>query len=322
MSIIPGFVIENWYKQYDADSELWVQYPDVQKGKSGLIQTLAERDRGIVKDVCLGSSKPVTDGKKPVYVATAGAPLAGKSTVLEQEIEANPERYSNLAKVDPDRYGMSFMVHTYHNYLMSAGMIADAESFEAAQQRAYDVARPASNFLTLEIFNVAAQSKCNIAHGTTMTSPHAAGLLQSLRNNGYEIDLLLCNAEDEMRADAQQYRASVQGHYQSTPEDVINKGIEFPKRMEDYFTLADNLSVFWRDGVTEDAVKAAVYSQGRMEVLDQEAYERFVNKYEIDRYRLEQSEGLELASFSDLESLYARRFAEQPKAKPQPAPKP
>lgn len=311
MSIIPQAVIDNWVSQYDESSDLWTKYPELTAEKSGLMKQLADLDRPILQQICFQNATPVT-GRKPVYVATAGAPLAGKSTIIEQEMAANPARYGNIVKVDPDRWGMSFMTNAYHGHLMAAGTIANAPDFETAQSRAYDVARPASNYLTLEILNQAADANYDIAHGTTMTGPHIRSLINGLKDEGYEIDLMLCSAEDDMRADAQQYRANVQGYYQSTPEDVRSKGIAFPQKMADYFELADNLSLFWRDGVTENGIKAATYENGQKTILDQDAYDSFVNKYEADRHALatgQHGDIVKLPAFEDVEKLYTARFS-------------
>ncbi len=311
MGVIPQPVIDDWYSQYADGSLLWTKYPEMKTEKSGLISKLVELDRPIVHQTCFHTAQPVEE-RKPIYVATAGAPLAGKSTVIEQEMADNPARYSNAVKVDPDRWGMLFMVNTYHGHLMAASTLANAPDFQSAQGRAYDIARPASNFLTLEIFNEAVDGSYDIAHGTTLTGPHIRSLLSGLKQQGYEIDLLLCGANDDMRAEAQQYRANVQGYYQSTPEEVISKGIAFPQKMKDYFELGDNMAIFWRKGVTENAVKAAVYTNGQKIILDQDAYDSFVNKYEADRKSLatpESDEPLALPSFTEVEQLYLPRFA-------------
>lgn len=314
MGVIPQSVIDGWYRQYDDSAPLWAAHAGIGVEQAAHIRALAERDRPILRQICFQDARPAAE-RRPVYVATAGGPLAGKSTILDQHMNANPVRYGNAVKVDPDRWGMLFMAHTYHAYLMSAGMIAHAADFETAQRRAYDIARPASNYLTLEILNAAVEGRFDIAHGTTMTSPHIGGLLNGLKANGYEIDLLLCGAEDDMRADAQIYRANVQGYYQSTPDDVRTKGMGFAERMADYFTLSDNLTLFWRNGVTENAIKAASYTQGVKTVLDETAFDRFVQKYESDRYTLAhpaQGPSVILPAFAAGEQAYLSRPAALP----------
>lgn len=330
MGVIPEFVNTDWKKQYAPDSELFKKYEGLISGQA--IMALAEQDRKVINQMCRSSAYTRLDGK-PIYLANTGAPLAGKSTILDKEIASNPKRYTQLGKADPDVWGMRFMVNLYTQYLMSPGMVANAPDFATAQQRAYDVARPASNYITNDNINYFVENRLSFAHGTTMTSPHVGKLLKSLKDAGYEIDLLVCGAEDEMRAEAAKYRSTEQGLYQATPEDVINKGLAFPQRMHDYFEFADNLKIFWRDDVTADAVHAATFSDGKIEVHSTDAYVRFTNKYDEDCVKLanpkDGSEPIRLPEFEVHEATYVSRFQQAPlaqsdfeagaKAKPEPS---
>lgn len=312
MHLIPQEVLDNWKAQYNDGSELWDKYPKFQKPIEEII-SLIESDLDVVNAVCVDNVNEVAKDKTPIYLATAGAPLSGKSTVLEQVMQS--ARYKSIAsdgfaKVDPDRWGMLFMVHMYHNWLMSASTIADAPDFETAQKRAYDIARPASNYIALDILQFASENNYNIAHGTTMTSPHIGNMLQWLKEHGYRIDLLLCSAEDEMRAEAAEYRSGVQGYYQSTPEDALEKGLMFPQRMRTYFENADNLHLFWRAGVNEDAVHAATYSiqAGTTQIHNAESYGNFWNKYERDCHSLKSNGSVILPSREEVETVIGRRY--------------
>lgn len=318
MSIIPKSVIDDWYKQYDENSPLWTQYPEIDRKT---VLELVEYDRQIVQVLCADSRKPyLAPHDEPRHTATAGAPLAGKSTILDQTIAQSPERYAHSVLIDPDRYGMNLMAGTYHGYLMSAGMIANAPDYSYAQQRAYNIARPASNFITLELLNNAVEQQFDIVHGTTMTGGAIRSLMGSLKQKGYGIHLMLCGAEDSMRAEAQEYRARVQGYYQSTPEEVRSKGIAFPQKMADYFELADSLDIYWREDITANAIKAATYENGRRTILDQAAFISFTNKYEADRFilaRPENGQPILLPAFSSIEQSYGQRRFSSPAA---PAP--
>ena len=131
--------------------------------------------------------------------------------------------------------------------------------------------------------------------------------------------MLLCGAEDDMRAEGASYRAHEQGLYQATPEDVVSKGLAFAERMSVYFEQADNLKVFWSDGVKEDAILAASFSNGQMEVHDMNAYSRFTNKYDEDCIRLAHpnsgKEPVHLPKFETHEATYVKRFQVAPSAK-------
>ena len=290
--IIPQFVIAGWMEQYDS-GQLAEQYPEVNLTK---IVQLMSKDRPIVRDICFDGTTPT---EQKIYLATAGAPCAGKSTILEQVMLSN-NRYSNLVKVDPDRWGMLYMLYTYTAYMMGAAMTANAESYKAAQVRAYDVCRPASNILTLEIMNEAVDKGYSLVHGTTMTGAHVGSLMANLSEKGYEIDLIICMASDETRAQAAAHRSNVQGYYQSTPEDVREKGILLPQRMETYFLYADNLSFFWREDSTSNAVLVAKSMKGsNLEIIDEIGWSMLSSKHNADA----ESQDVEIKSFEELIAL-------------------
>ncbi len=274
--IIPKSVIDGWLQQYAADSKLAAQYLEIDFEK---IVALMHKDRPIVRDLCFDGTTP---SEQKVYLATAGAPCAGKSTVLEQVMLSN-NRYGNVVKVDPDRWGMLFMLYTYIAHMMGAAMTANAVDFKAAQVRAYNVCRPASNILTLEVMNEAVERGFSIAHGTTLTGPHVGSLMANLSQQGYEIDLLVCMASDETRAASAAHRCAAQGYYQSTPDDVLNKGILLTQRMETFFTHADRLSFYWRESATSNAVLAATSIKGGgLEILAEDALYALAAKHDTD----------------------------------------
>ncbi|MBI2657786.1 zeta toxin family protein [Candidatus Woesearchaeota archaeon] len=299
MGLIPEETIQGWRDQY-RQGPLVDRYGEEEISR---IEKLVNEDRKFVRMMAFKDARHVKD-RKPVYVATAGPPLAAKSTILSQQIKDNPARYDATVKVDPDRWGMLFMLHTYHNHLMDPAEVAKSADFRGAQVKAYELARPGSNILAFEILNDAVERLLDIAHGTTSTGTHAGDLLNALKQRGYEIDLLLCNAEDDIRAKAAEYRANVQGYYQSTPEDVVNKGLAFPRKFPEYFRVADNLTLFWKYGVTDQAKKAAIFTQGALEITDEQAFRRFVAKYEKDCLVIQEREKIHLPTFEEITRLY------------------
>ncbi|RQS40349.1 hypothetical protein DID99_36470 [Burkholderia sp. Bp8986] len=73
---------------------------------------------------------------RKLYLATAGAPGAGKSHILEQVLASGGDaRFGAVVKVDPDRYVMRDM---------SSYQFAVRNSV-APPSRAYEDARPGSN---------------------------------------------------------------------------------------------------------------------------------------------------------------------------------
>ncbi|MEM8833011.1 MAG: zeta toxin family protein [Pseudomonadota bacterium] len=300
MSVIPDFVIQDWRDQYNEDGDLWTTYSEVDRER---VLDAVDLDEIQLKRKLLLPAEILRPEDPPKYVASAGGPLARKSTILERYLGS--DGLENMVRVDPDQWGMRFMVETYIDYLMSSSMIAGSD-YPYAQRRAYDVARPASNFITLEVLNAAAKKKANIAHGTTMTSPHISSLLNSIKGEGYDITLLLCDAPDDVRAAGQEFRSSVQGYYQATPEDIRNKGWDFPQRMEDYFKYGDILEVFWTDSFDSETEHAATFDKGELTVHSNGAFSRFINNY-IEKSRTLAERGTRLPSFDSIRTSYLGR---------------
>lgn len=282
MSIIPQSVIDDWRAQYAEGADLWLQYPEIDRDE---FLALAKRDENLLIEMFLNPAERPTD-RSPVYLAEAGPPLSGKTTLGEQWANANPQRYGQAAQIDPDRKGLKFMMHAYQGYLTADRMVANAPDFPSAQQRAYNIARPASNYVTLEMLNTAGEAGFNIRHSTTMTSPHVGSLLGNVKDLGYDIDLLLCWSPDDVRAEAARYRASEQANYQTTPEDVVNKGIVFPQRFGNYFAQGNNVGLFWRDSFTSNARLAAFYSGGEETIYDENAFRAFQDQYQRSQIEL------------------------------------
>lgn len=281
-----------------------------------------EADYKAISDMHMSAvSWPGKDEPK-LYIATAGSPCSGKSTELDLELESGADpRYDGVLKVDPDRYTMEYMNHTYRP-LLSAGEKAKYGAEDAAR-RAYDLARPGSNIISNLLLNEGFQRRLHIAHGTTMTSPFVGGLLEKLGKAGYERRLLLCYGEDDMRVDAGQKRIEKEAHYQVDPSDFVEKGKLFPQRMTDYFVHADHLILMWKGDVEQRATRAAEYRDGQCIVKDQDAFDAFVNRYEAQRFELSH-EGITIPSWSDVEDIYYSRSVKPgaPSSGPDSVPKP
>ena len=292
-------------REYEADSPLWKKYPEFTHAERERMRQLGALDRQVVHELAFRDAQEVPAGAPCVYLATAGAPAAGKTTLLEQELHENP-RYAGAVRTDPDVYAMRSMVHTYHDFLMSPRFAVTASSHRVAQRRAYDVARAWSNVLANEVLNAAFAGRYHIAHGTTLTGDGVPALLSGMRASGREVDLLLCYATDDVRLEAVQ-RRELQGNYQADPEDVRNKGRLFPTRFPVYFEHADNLTLFWRPAAAASAVRAATYAQGKRNVLDPVAFQAFVEQFDSARKTLGGQPNCP-PLFGELEARFAARF--------------
>lgn len=242
---------------------------------------LIQKDLNVVRSVCLDGTQN-TD--KKFYLATCGGPGALKTTTLEKFVVTHPE-YQGGVYLDPDPRTLKFMVHTYYARSLSALAIASAAAYDEAIHAAYDKWRGGSNYIVLTLLEEAFDLGRSIIYGTTSTGGHMATFLPKLKERGYEIILLLCSCPDSLRYDAIDYRNKVVRFYQSSPEDAVGKGILFPQRMATYFANADTLYFFWSDRFGEERL-GGIWSQGKLEIRDQEAMDRFIEKYESDREKI------------------------------------
>ncbi len=259
--LIPETVISEHLKNY-SDDEIKLINEDLKN-----VETLSFRDK-----------KPV---KKPVYIATAGAPGALKSTTLETILTTEAD-YNNFVYADPDPRALKLMINTYISESLSFHAISQVESFAIAQKAAYNRWRWASNYIASTIINKAFAKNYNIAHGTTSTSPAVENLYKTLKENGYRIELVLCSAQDKLRLGAVEHRSKTQANYQSTPEDVINKGKMFPERFPVYFKNADKIRLYWADNLESGSKEVARIENGKVQIFDQDDYDKFVLKYKLD----------------------------------------
>lgn len=264
------------------------------------------KDLDVVRSVCLCNINESEDIEKPLYLATAGGPGARKTTILERFLRDN-SLLSKTTYIDPDQRALKFMSHTYYSQSLSALVIGDYENYSMAVKNAYEKWRGGSNFIALTLLEDAFLHKRNIAHGTTSTGEHIPKFLAKVKDAGYAITLLLCSCEDAFRKKAIQYRNEEQKFYQSSPEDALNKGKFFPQRMSAYFTYADTLYLYWSDDLATQERLAAVLKDGGLEVLDMQAFNLFVQKFENDRESLN-VEGKQIPSWDELVNLYRNRF--------------
>jgi hypothetical protein len=253
---------------------------------------LLNKDLKVVRSVCLDDTQN-TD--KRFYLATAGGPGARKTTILERFISTHPE-YQQGVYLDPDPRTLRFMVHTYYAQSLSPLAISNAKSYDEVIKNAYNKWRAGSNYIVLTLLEEAFAAGRSIIYGTTMTGGHVPAFFAKLKENDYQITLLLCSCPDEVRRESIDYRNQVVRFYQSSPEDAIAKGIFFPQRMGAYFTYADELYFYWSDALFAQERLAGIWRKGKLEILDKEAMQRFIDKYETDRTSL-QAQGTSIPSF-------------------------
>lgn len=268
---------------------------------------LIAKDLKIVEQVCFDD---VTlhggAAKEKVYVATAGAPGARKSTILERFLAAEGQCYAPFVYLDPDQRALKFMAHTYQALSLNAAVTAQEQDFTVTQKNAYEKWRAASNYITLVLLERALQSNFNIVHGTTSTGPLAPVVVEGCKKQGYKIIFLVCSSEDSFRQEAISYRNTEQKFYQSTPEDAVQKGLAFPQRMNFFFEKGDEIHLYWSDSLTASEQLAAVFKEGKKEIINTKAYGDFVAKYEQDCVLLKVKENKDLPSWEELTIHYKK----------------
>jgi hypothetical protein len=253
---------------------------------------LIEKDLDVVRSICLSDTHN-TDTR--FYLATAGAPGARKTTILEKFVATHPE-YQEGVYIDPDPRTLKFMAHTYYAKSLSPLVISQSGDYAAVIKNAYEKWRAGSNYIVLTLFEEAVAMGRSIVYGTTSTGAHIPSFFAKLKENDYKIILLLCSCPDEVRREAIEYRNDVVRFYQASPEDAVAKGKIFPQRMGAYFDHADLLYFYWSDALFSPERLAAVWQDGKLEVHDEEAMNRFIEKYEADRAALAE-EGQIIPSF-------------------------
>jgi len=253
---------------------------------------LIQKDLQVVRSVCLDDTH---SSKERFYLATAGAPGARKTTILEKFVAAHPE-YQDGVYLDFDPRALRFMVHTYYAQSLNSLVISQTKDYDLVIKNAYEKWRAASNYIALKLFEEAVADGKSVVFGTTSTGSHIPKFFAKLKENDYKIVLLLCSCPDQLRKEAVTYRNDVVRFYQSAPEEVISKGKFFPQRMGAYFDYADLMYFYWSDDLLSDERLAAVWQDGKLDVLDPEGMDLFIAKYEADRIALK-DEGIEIPSF-------------------------
>lgn len=213
-----------------------------------------EKDLGIIQAITFNTVKPDTSGA-PVYLATAGGPGSAKTTALETYLIDN--KLQNYLYADPDQVSLKNMCFTYRSSLTNYHF-ARAKSNHQALQDAYVKWRGASNYVCHEMLQIAFGGneglgpRYSVAHGTTSTSPEIEKLYQRIKALGYRVVLLLCYSHDETRKKTIIRREQEQAFVQTDPNDVISKGINFPKRFDVYFNYADEIHFYWNDELVHE----------------------------------------------------------------------
>lgn len=213
--------------------------------------------------------------KKLVATISAGAPGAGKTTVMNQVRAQEEATVGKAAYICPDDVCLKGQDKTY-NADVTAGM---------DKGDAYTKWRPASNaanhiILGNLIRGDAEGNRFPLFFGTTSQSPFTGGFYDHLKKHGYNVRVIHVSAPDAVRAESIRIRDKT--FVQTTEADIRDKGLEVSKRVQDTFLkYADTVDFYFRDQATGDAKLAARWTReeqspslkGRVEIFDSAAYE-------------------------------------------------
>jgi hypothetical protein len=195
------------------------------------------------------SANPI---KENVAVMTAGAPGAGKTMKMRQDLNEKASSGRNFAYICPDDVCLRSQTRTYK---------ADIESGSGTKEErlaAYNKWRPGSNAATHLILANLIREKYAFYFGTTSSSPATGKAFEFLKKQGYRIRLIHVTAPDDVRWGSIQERDKT--FIQTTEQDVREKGLLLPQRIADTFlAYADEIEFYYRDGVKKDAQLAATW---------------------------------------------------------------
>lgn len=258
-SLVPQDINSDFIKHYS------------EKEKEAILEDMA-RIHGLV------FPKNFTASPQKHYIATAGGPGSGKSTVLETFLASDPA-YAAYIYIDPDQRTLRFMTGTYLSS-MNLYEASKAASYHALLEENYSKWRGASNYIANSFLNEAVSKGLNIAHGTTSTSKMISTFYEKLAKAGYDINLLLCFSPLENCREAIQHRAHTQAFVQSSNEDAEIKYKQFFKSIPTYVSHAEVLYLYWIESFKKGAVHAATFHriQGLV-IVDQKAMECIQDLY-------------------------------------------
>lgn len=203
--------------------------------------------------------------QEKVAIITCGAPGAGKTIKLKQDLEASGKNY---AYVCPDDVCLKNQHRTYMPDINNDGS-------KEARQKAYNKWRPASNAATHIILGNLIREQYAFYFGSTSSSPQTGKFFEFLINQGYRIKLIHVSASDDTRWKSIQERDKT--FVQTTEQDVKEKGLLLPQRINDTFLkFADEIEFYYRNDVHEDAILAARWlrKEGTLQIIDSNQYEK------------------------------------------------
>lgn len=228
--------------------------------------------------------------KNNVAVLTAGAPGAGKTTLMRQELQRKNEAGFEYAYICPDDVCLKKQKRTYVADLKDVHPM----TFEALHT-AYTKWRPGSNAASHLILGNLIRDQFSFYFGVTSTSPFTWIFCDFLKQQNYQLKFLHISAPDNVRWGSIKERDKE--FVQTTEEDTIEKGKLLPQRiMDTYLKFADEIEFYYRDEVKENAIFAARWTKegdgvfGGLEIVNLNAYNKIKELHDDMCDQLERSD--------------------------------
>ena len=189
--------------------------------------------------------------KEKLAVMTAGAPGVGKTVKMRQDLSEKSSSGRNFAYICPDDVCLQSQTRTYK-------VDITGDESKEARQAAYNKWRPGSNAATHLILANLIREKYAFYFGTTSSGPATGKFFDFLKKQGYQIRLIHVTAPDEVRWASIKKRDKT--FLQTTEQDVREKGLLLPQRINDTFlAYADQIEFYYRDGLDKDAELVATW---------------------------------------------------------------
>jgi hypothetical protein len=223
--------------------------------------------------------------KEKIAVITAGAPGAGKTYKMRQDLQGKKSAY-----IDPDDVCLKDgMKETY------LADIAKGDQSKEVRFAAYNKWRPGSNAACQLILGNLIRDGLAFHYGTTATGAQTGRFFAFLKAHGYQIRVIHVTAPDDVRWTSIQERDKT--FVQTTEQDTKVKGDLLPQRINDtYLAFADEIEFCYRGSVKEEAILAAKWTRNReggkglLEVLDPKRYDMIKTIHDTVAERLGRSD--------------------------------
>lgn len=248
--------------------------------------TIEDKEKIAIDLICwyeeILNHNPAPEQKKEA-VLTAGGPGAGKTRLMRQKLSEEERRGKYYAYLDPDDQFLREKSTQTYQAQVNKGNNTYSELFQA-----YEDWRAASNGATQIALARLIREDYSFFYGTTSTSDQTWKFLDFLKSRGYTVKILHVTAPDDVREKSVQLSNEEFVHV--TPQDVKEKGLLLPQRINDTFLkYADKIEFYYRAGAGEDALLGATWTrnsqttQGVLKVVDEKAFD------EIKKIHREQS---------------------------------